>query len=67
MTFKKPFEFHKNLTRTDSTQANYKRKFPETTNQWYGRQKLLPYEIGGPMVKRLPYVRERLIGCWSAD
>lgn len=63
----KPRDFNKNLAKSDSKRNDHKKSFPKTTNQWYGRQKPLPYEVGGPMIKRLPYVREREIGCWSAD
>lgn len=68
MPVERPSQLNKNLDNNDdNTQANRKKTFPQTTNQWYGRQKLLPYETGGPMIKRLPYVKERLIGCWGVD
>lgn len=67
MTSEQPRECNKNFNTSDSTGCDKKNNFPRTTNQWYGRQKRLPYEVGGPMVQRLPYVKERKIGCWSAD
>lgn len=70
MSFKQQRQLEKCFGETHNTHVDYRKTFPETTNQWYGRQvvrKCLPYEIAGPMVIRTPYVRERRIGGWSAD
>lgn len=61
-----PCKCRKKINTSDSTRYDYKKTFPETTNQWFF-QKPVPYEVGGPKVKRYPYVRERRIGGWSAN